>query len=81
MGIVLILETIKDRKYWDRLHTTIEHFDLPIETWNVGKAAFKLFAKSNAFVINSEDFESEELSLVVKNEDAIPVGLYFVSHI
>ncbi len=32
-GIVLILETIKDRKYWIRLNTTIEHFNLPIDTW------------------------------------------------
>jgi hypothetical protein len=32
-GIVLILESIKDRKYWIRLNTTIEHFDLPIDTW------------------------------------------------
>jgi hypothetical protein len=39
-GIVLILENKKDRKYWIRLNTTIEHFNLPIETWNVGNAAY-----------------------------------------
>jgi hypothetical protein len=39
-GIVLILENVKDRKYWIRLNTTIEHFNLPIETWNVGNAAY-----------------------------------------
>jgi hypothetical protein len=39
-GIVLILETVKDRKYWMRLKNTIEHFDLPINTWNTGNAAF-----------------------------------------
>ncbi len=39
-GVVLILESMKDRKYWIRLNTTIEHFDLPIDTWNVGKAAY-----------------------------------------
>jgi hypothetical protein len=39
-GIVLILETIKDRKYWIRLNTTIEHFNLPIDTWNVGNASY-----------------------------------------
>ena len=39
-GVVLILETIKDRKYWIRLNTTIEHFNLPIETWNVGNASY-----------------------------------------
>ncbi len=39
-GIVLILETMKDRKYWIRLNTTIEHFSLPIDTWNVGNASY-----------------------------------------
>ena len=39
-GIVLILENVKDRKYWIRLNTTIEHFNLPIDTWNVGNAAY-----------------------------------------
>jgi hypothetical protein len=39
-GIVLILEKIKDRKYWIRLNTTIEYFSMPIDTWNVGKAAY-----------------------------------------
>jgi hypothetical protein len=38
-GIVLILENMKDRKYWNRLKNTIEHFDLPIDTWEVGNAA------------------------------------------
>ncbi len=38
-GIVLILETAGDRKYWIRLKTTIEHFDMPIDTWSVGNAA------------------------------------------
>ena len=37
-GIVLILETIKDRKYWFRLTSTIEYFNLPIDTWVVGNA-------------------------------------------
>ncbi len=39
-GVVLILETIKDRKYWIRLNTTIEHFNLPIDTWKVGNASY-----------------------------------------
>lgn len=39
-GIVLILESIKDRKYWIRLNTTIGHFDLPIDTWNLGDASY-----------------------------------------
>jgi len=38
-GIVLILETLKDRKYWIRLNTTIEHFNFPIGTWSEGEAA------------------------------------------
>ena len=39
-GIVLILETIKDRKFWIRMNTTIEHFNLPIDTWSAGNAAY-----------------------------------------
>jgi hypothetical protein len=39
-GVVLILENKKDRKYWMRLNTTVEHFDLPIDIWNVGNAAY-----------------------------------------
>jgi hypothetical protein len=39
-GIVLILETIKDRKYWIRLNTTIEHFNLPIDTWSIRNTAY-----------------------------------------
>ena len=36
-GIVLIIETIKDRKYLIRLNTTIKHFNLPIDVWTVGE--------------------------------------------
>jgi hypothetical protein len=39
-GIVLILETMKDRKYWIRLNTTIEHFNFPIDTWSVGNTSY-----------------------------------------
>jgi hypothetical protein len=39
-GIVLILETRKDRKYWIRLNTTIEHFNLPIDTWRIENTAY-----------------------------------------
>jgi hypothetical protein len=39
-GIVLIMETMKDRKYWIRLNTTIEHFNLPIDTWSIGIKAY-----------------------------------------
>ena len=39
-GIVLILENKKDRKYWIRLNTTVEHFNLPIDIWTVGEAAY-----------------------------------------
>ncbi|MGD8334178.1 MAG: hypothetical protein PVG52_06400 [Desulfobacterales bacterium] len=39
-GIVLILENMKDQKYWIRLNTTIQHFNIPIDTWNVGKATY-----------------------------------------
>jgi hypothetical protein len=34
------LENKKDRKYWIRLSKTIEHFNLPIDTWHVGEAAY-----------------------------------------
>jgi hypothetical protein len=39
-GIVLILETMKDRKYWIRMNTTIEHFNLPIDTWSMENNAY-----------------------------------------
>jgi hypothetical protein len=39
-GIVLILETMKDRKFWIRLNTTVEYFGLPIDTWNIGNAEY-----------------------------------------
>jgi hypothetical protein len=39
-GIVIILEALKDRKYWIRLNTTIEHFNLPIDTWSIGNTAY-----------------------------------------
>jgi len=32
-GVVLILEDIADYKYFVRLNTTIDHFDLLIDTW------------------------------------------------
>jgi hypothetical protein len=38
-GIVLILENLKDRKYWIRLNATIQHFKLSIDIWAVGDAA------------------------------------------
>jgi hypothetical protein len=36
-GVVLILESDKDYKYWIRLNTTIVHFKLPIDTWKIVK--------------------------------------------
>jgi hypothetical protein len=33
--IVLILESPKDRKYFIRLNSTIQHFNLPIDTWEM----------------------------------------------
>ena len=32
-GIVLIMESDKDVKYWERLNWTIKKFNLPIDTW------------------------------------------------
>ena len=34
-GIVLILESSGDYRYWIRLNSTIKHFNLPIDTWTV----------------------------------------------
>ena len=34
-GIVLILETKADRRHWIRLNSTIQHFNLPIDTWKI----------------------------------------------
>jgi hypothetical protein len=39
-GIVIILEALKDRKYWIRLNTTVEHFNLPIDTWSIGNTSY-----------------------------------------
>lgn len=40
-GIVLIMESEKDMKYWIRLNSTIQHFNLSIDTWSVGDGAIK----------------------------------------
>jgi len=34
-GILLILEKESDYKYWLRMNSTIEHYDLPIDTWMI----------------------------------------------
>lgn len=34
-GIVLILETPGDLKYWDRLNATVQHFKLPVDIWQI----------------------------------------------
>lgn len=34
-GIALIIESEKDRKYWIRLNSTIQHFNLKIDTWEL----------------------------------------------
>ena len=34
-GIVLILESKKDRKYWIKLNSIIDHYGLPIDTWTL----------------------------------------------
>ncbi|MCP3954697.1 MAG: hypothetical protein GY697_21125 [Desulfobacterales bacterium] len=33
-GIVLIMEKDSDMKYWIKLKTTIQHYNLPINVWN-----------------------------------------------
>ena len=39
-GIVLILEAIKDRKYYIMLKTTKQFFNLPIDTCSIGSATY-----------------------------------------
>ncbi|CAB5161512.1 hypothetical protein D3OALGA1CA_5084 [Olavius algarvensis associated proteobacterium Delta 3] len=39
-GIVLILESGKDQKFWIRLINTIEYYNLPIDIWRVGKSKY-----------------------------------------
>ena len=34
-GVVLILERPEDRKYFIRLNTIIQHYNLPIDTWEL----------------------------------------------
>jgi hypothetical protein len=36
-GVVLILEKPTDRKYWIRLNSVVQHFGLPIDTWEIGQ--------------------------------------------
>ena len=36
---MLALEDTDDRKYWIRLNATIAHFELQIDTWEMGSAS------------------------------------------
>lgn len=36
-GVVLIIDGPNDRKHWIRLNSTIQHFKLPIDTWEMVK--------------------------------------------
>ena len=36
-GIVLIIEKDSDRKYWIRLNSVIQHYNLLIDTWAMGR--------------------------------------------
>lgn len=35
-GVVLILESLEDYRFWIRLNSVIDHYHLPIDTWKVG---------------------------------------------
>jgi hypothetical protein len=39
-GVVLVLETVKDWRYWIRLNTNIDYFNLQIDTWSIGNATY-----------------------------------------
>jgi hypothetical protein len=36
-GIVLIMEHASDRRYWEKLNRTIDHYRLPIHTWQTSR--------------------------------------------
>lgn len=38
-GVVLILESQKDYKYWIRLNTVIQHYGIGIDAWMTGDGA------------------------------------------
>ena len=38
-GIVLVLESVDDRRYWYRLNSVIQEFKLPIDAWATGEGA------------------------------------------
>jgi hypothetical protein len=38
-GILLILESPDDRRYWERLNRLINNYDLPIDVWTIGEGA------------------------------------------
>jgi len=40
-GVVLIMEKPSDRKYWIRLNTTIQYYNLPVDTWMMEGQAIK----------------------------------------
>lgn len=40
-GVVLILESVDDRRFWYRLNSVVQQFNLPIDTWAIGKGAPK----------------------------------------
>lgn len=44
-GIVLILESPEERKYWIRLNSVVTHYNLPIDTWAYGAGASKAAPK------------------------------------
>ena len=35
-GILLIIESPKNRKYWERLNRVIKTYNLPIDVWTIG---------------------------------------------
>jgi len=51
-GIVLILETPKDRKYFIRMNSTIQHFNFPVDNWEIRESNFYSGSSVTTFKFN-----------------------------
>ena len=76
-GIVLIMESLKDEKYWFRLKKTIERFDLQIDVWAMGAGYARLVdlrerleVLKSELAIRSDEYKS------LKDEGYSEVNLY-----
>jgi hypothetical protein len=61
-GIVLILKTVKDRKYWIRLNTTIEHITL------IESSSIKVLYVNNYWLSGIDYLNLISLIIAVSND-------------